>query len=323
MAGPASSAFRVEDVVLRLRAEDDALGAVARACLVDLGFEPEHRPTRDQVDLHISLVRDLAPPDPHRRVCGLERIAGGFSVGANGFRLTFGPEKGSASISVSTDKSQAEVGDVVTRAALALLRYARRYVLHAACAARTDGEGCLLVAPSGCGKSTLALGLAVAGWHHVADDLVLLGRPDKPLRVRRISQTLAVDPATAALFLPFLPALCVSAAPGHDKARVDAGVLFPERLRISCSPILICFPEIADAQASTLQRLEAAEVVVRLARQVNVIPGMEPAIAADQLETCRRLAEQCAGYRLLAGRDLGTSPWLLSDLIYPLLRCTP
>lgn len=316
---------RLHGIGLEVRTDDaEQRGGVAEALRL-LGFAHTTPPLEpDRLRLQVMRTAEPAgvPPGAVRIACEgdeqLYRVPDGFLLDTPALQIRFQPERRSAQLTVRERQDlefrNAALFSGLLCAVLALLRYRRRYGLHAACLVLPGGSGCLLPAPSGSGKSTLAAGLAHRGWGYLSDDLVLLSEAEDGIRAQALLRHFSLLPDTAALF-PHAERHRRAHRFGGPKWNVDIRSLFPAQQADACRPRLILFPEITGHPESTLTPLGASEALLRLLAQVNVSMEMEPEIVARQMALCRRLVAQCRSFRLSSGTDLKHEPGRLAELL--------
>jgi hypothetical protein len=200
------------------------------------------------------------------------------------------------------------------------LRRAGLFDLHAACAVEPRTGGGLLVAgPSGSGKSSLTIRLASAGWGYLTDDMLTLraeaGGPVRAHAFRRafsVSERSLEGAGRGSLRLLLGPP--VNSDP--SKRSLDPAEGFPGQFVESCVPRVLCFAELTGEAVSRLERLSQAEAMRRLVVH-SPWASYDRATAREHLGALARLAAQCRGFRLAAGRDLAAAPPRADELLAP------
>jgi len=181
---------------------------------------------------------------------------------------------------------------------------------HAAAVGSAAG-GLLLAGAGGSGKSTTSLACLEAGMDFISDDYCIVGsQPDA--RAFSIYCSAKSDEA----MLQKLPGLAPSRQPRNDPAGEKALLLlherFAERLAPSRRLLALLAPTVRDRPSSALQPIGALEAVRALApTTMEQIAGPD----ASAWRTILSLARQLPCYRLELGRDVGSTPPLLSGLI--------
>jgi hypothetical protein len=197
---------------------------------------------------------------------------------------------------------------------LPLLETAKRhglFGLHAAAASR-GGRGLLLPGTSGSGKSTLTIALARGGYDMLGDDLVFLRGDSEELDALAFTDDIDVTESTAALFPSLRSELGGPPDPGWPKRAVAPDDDLGASVVTSCRPAALVFPTVGAADRSSLEPLNPAEALLRLAPDVLMT---DPAAAQAHLDVLGRLVRGCTCWRLETGRDLDAVPGLLAPLL--------
>jgi hypothetical protein len=205
---------------------------------------------------------------------------------------------------------------VFTFSLLELLRHHGLYHLHAAAVERR-GAGLLITGDTGAGKSTLTVLLARAGWGFLSDDAVLLRLAAGGVEARALPTPFHVDPALSAS-LPELAALG-AAAPynGGPKRELDPEQLYGREFRPTVEPRVLLFPRVHRRAVPPpaqqvgpgiwLRQVSPGQAVAELIR-ASALVLLDERAAAGHLESLRRLALSCAGFRLYHGPEALEAP---------------
>ena len=218
----------------------------------------------------------------------------------------------------STDQRRNPLFYLISHSVVILLRYRGWFGLHAAALAQDD-RGVLLAASSDSGKSTAALNLVRAGWQHLSDDTVLLRSNDEAIRAFSFRRDFCLDPDATALFPELEGHAWPPSLSDATKWRVDMGAIYPGQFRPSCRPQVLILPQIIDAPASRLEPAEPLETIAELTYQSALFLTPQRPVANQHLDLIRDLVDQCACYRLHAGRDLIDDSKRIHHLLAPLV----
>lgn len=188
----------------------------------------------------------------------------------------------------------------------------QRFALHAGCLAR-DGHAVLLAGTTGAGKSTLALALARLGLDYLSDDLVFLSRRrDGFVQVIGFADAVGVTAGTVDLIRELAAAASSDPEPGFHKHLIRVEDVFQTRLIETSQPRVLVFPQVSDADESSLTPLEPGEAWLRLVPDVLLT---DEASSQAHVSTIARLTEGVSCYRLQTGRDLQAAARLVSELL--------
>lgn len=210
------------------------------------------------------------------------------------------------------DLDSTTLSRVLSQAFSAVLRRCGLYDIHSAAVVPPDETGAVLIAgPSGSGKSTLTAKVAAAGWAYLTDDTLILRNDVAGVEAIALRQFFALTPATVAVF----PDMQTTPLPDNRKARFTPQEFFAGHQIEAAKPSVMLFPSIMREPATRLVRLSQSEAMSRL---LKLCPWAcyDANSASDHLAVLGRLAQETAGFDILAGTDVLQDPRLASDLIY-------
>lgn len=179
--------------------------------------------------------------------------------------------------------------------------------LHAAGIVRDD-RGLLLVGPSGSGKSTHALGMLLAGFRCLSDEIILL-EPDGsmawpfPRSFHAKADTLRLFPELRR------PDAGSGFADSSGKARFDPAVIRKDWVSRPARPAWLVFPRYNPAGGDELQPLGETEALSMMIEQAINLTSF----GQGGIEVLIRLVRSCECYRLGAS-DVKRACTLLSEL---------
>lgn len=187
--------------------------------------------------------------------------------------------------------------------------------LHAAAVA-SDARAILLLGASGAGKSTLCAMLGTVGWDVLSEDISLLWEAGAPHVAPTTTGTCLWDDSRAALGLAAARWTPLAGYDGKSHCQADQqGGVAPVPLAA-----LVFVQRAPDAAAPKLQRLRAAEALIRAAQQrVRFNPGDDSGREAlDLFARLRAIVRVTPCYRLTYRGDyaaLGTVEPVLRGLL--------
>lgn len=309
------STFALHGFAVCVDAGTQATSSRAAAVLLHFGAHPAPAPPGSPLAI---TLRVAAPPPvdgplvaTHLDLRVHRGAAGTWIVGpASTTRVT--PDGSASETWLAADDAPLHV---LTYVLSNQLRAQGAWVLHAACLARPDGSGVLLVGPSGAGKSTLAATLLSRGFALLSDDSVLL-RPPEVLALRR---GVFLEPGPAAAHFPewsgrFAATPLVEAT----KHQLDPEVLAGRCLE-RCRAAALWLPQVADADATTIEAVPPSEALFVLARESR-LAELDPAGAPAHLAALGALAGSVRAARLHLGRDVLRAPDAVADRLRPLVE---
>ena len=205
---------------------------------------------------------------------------------------------------------------VVNYAISTALRRCGLFELHSGAVVNPQNQrGVLLAGSSGSGKSTLTLQLVASGWRYLTDDVLFLKPDGVAFKAYPLRRTFAVTQSTVE-------------ASGNRVRDVFAGnewfegtkksftphEIFPETFLPECEPRAVFFPTITEEDQSVVRPLTPSETMIQL---IKLCPWScyDPVTSADHLHALSSLARQCAGFVLLAGKDVLRDPARASELV--------
>lgn len=197
---------------------------------------------------------------------------------------------------------------------LALAEFLKRracYALHAAALA-IDGKCLLFAGTTGAGKSTLTLALLRAGFDFLGDDLVFLQSSPAGLQALAFPEQIDVTNETVHMFPELEHNLEPQQLPGGRKRQVSAERAYKANTVMQCSPAVLVFPRVANADKSVITPMMADEAFLELVPNVLLT---EAHSSQAHLDVLAALVRRCACYRLETGRDLFTLPAMLRALV--------
>lgn len=200
---------------------------------------------------------------------------------------------------------------MLTLPLLELLKRRGYYSLHAA-SLSVEGRGLLIAGKSGAGKSTLTLGLMLAGFDFLGDDMVFLVREPAGLRMLAFPDEIDVTDETAGLFPELRHLLEQPKTHGWHKRQVWAEQLPGVTLAYQARPAALIFPRIAHTAHSAIEPLAPGAALMELAPNVLLT---EAASSRAHLETIAELVRSTACYRLHTGRDLAEAAACLRGVL--------
>ncbi|HEY5837682.1 MAG TPA: hypothetical protein VIT19_01525 [Pyrinomonadaceae bacterium] len=195
------------------------------------------------------------------------------------------------------------------------LRRCDVYEMHSGAVVEPQtGRGVLFAGASGSGKSTLTLQLVANGWQYLTDDVLLLKSVGGMMKAYPVRRAFAVTRSTVDASGSRARAAFANAdwSNGLKKSFMPQEC-FPGAFSPNCEPRSIFFPTITEEDQSVVRRLTRSETMIQL---IKLCPWScyDPVTSPGHLHALSSLARQCAGFMLLAGRDLLRDPARASDL---------
>lgn len=200
----------------------------------------------------------------------------------------------------------------VTYVSLApLLRRRGRYLVHAAAVSAPEGA-ILFVGPTHSGKTTTGLALILAGWKHLASDVVILAQSERGIVAYPTPGFVNVRPRTFEL-LPDLRQL--RAGNEAEQSAALGGYLQLETNQWSTpAPVTaICFPQVSAESRSRLEPLDGSLALAQLMEES--IDRWDTAALLEHIEFLTDLGRQASHHRLLLGPDVGELSERLQDAL--------
>lgn len=233
----------------------------------------------------------------------------GLSLHLGGTELAVDSNRGCASCWIAPTfwcYSLAEQRDFFMRGLLLLLRSKKHYGLHANGVVK-ENAGMLVVGPSGRGKTTLTLSLVQAGWRYLGDDVTVLHETSVGVEALAFQQGFACTSQTTEFFPQLPTAMAQSLDTVRQKQWLPLDTYQATQLSTACSPQVLLFPTIVDADESRLVPLNETQTLLGLMEQSAAL-FIEADAAAQQMTMLQQLGRQARGYQLLAGRDVYMNP---------------
>ena len=292
------------------------------------------RPARDAVraDCTVDVFYGPAPPAPSgspafdvpRGVCRADGDALHLDIDESRIVLRPAPAR---RVEVWLGQSEharhpVAIVNALSYAVQGALRKAGLFDLHAACVVEPEsGAGLLVAGPSGSGKSSLTVRLAATGWGYLTDDMLALREESDSIRVWAFRRAFSVsEQSLAGAGLSSLHgALGPPVHSDPTKRSLDPADCFTGQFVESCTPRAICFPVVTGESVSRLLRLPPAETMSRLVRHCPWA-SYDTSTARAHLGALGRLASQCRGFALDAGRDLHEQPGRAAELLAACFR---
>jgi hypothetical protein len=185
--------------------------------------------------------------------------------------------------------------------------------VHAGCVAHREA-GIVMPGPSGAGKSTLVVGLVREGLAFVSDDMVFLTGGPGDMEVHAFPGTVAVSPATEAMFPELKVSVPEPGRTGRDRPkrafRIDE--VFAATTLSRCAPRALVFPSVAHSDRSVLTPIGSDQALLELVPNVVLT---EAASSQAHLDAMGTLVQTTPSWRLATGRDFGRVAAMLRELV--------
>lgn len=313
--------LRLGDTNILLQSDDERIRASWRIIFANALKHEARDAAQIQLSLQLRLASALSVPppayciyrDPQKIVDVYRREDDAFALHfLQGALVYVAPDReevarGQVTFAVSNSE---QLEDVTYTALAPLLRRRDRYLLHAAAASTARGV-VLLVGPTHSGKTTTELALVLAGWQHLAGDVVLLSERDAGLLAHPTPGLLGARSKSFQLLpdlLSLLPETDVTAPIGNARRLV----LPAERWGRADPVVAICFPELNGDRHSTLHPLPASVMLARLMEQS--VDRWDSGSLPQHMAFLERLCLQARGYRLALAPDVERLPQLLAAI---------
>ena len=181
---------------------------------------------------------------------------------------------------------------------------------HAA-AVGSKGGAVLLAGQGGAGKSTTSLACLDAGMDFISDDYCLIASEPKP-RVHSVYCSAKMDKKMLPRFPALSPAVQKRNDPPGEKALLLLDKLFSRQLIPSLPLRALLLPVVSDQDVSSLEPVTALDGIRALAPStLQQISGPDP----EAWRTITSLARKLPSFQLRLGRDPGSTPALICDLL--------
>lgn len=194
-----------------------------------------------------------------------------------------------------------------------LLRYRGLYTMHAT-SLEKNGYGVLIPGHSGRGKTTSFLSLLRSGYRYLSDDHPMLRDMNGHVELLSFPMKVDVTEQTIAFFpeLRHAPVGALHAGP-HKRFFYVEDIYAHAAIGDRCTPAIILFPHVVDAEHSSLERLPRSRVLEELLPQGLV--AYDKDVARRQFVLLSKLAQQVDCYRLYFGRNVEELPKLIDPLL--------
>lgn len=181
-----------------------------------------------------------------------------------------------------------------------LLKESGLYPLHAAGLVKDD-HAVLLPGRSGSGKSTLSLHLVNIGYRLLSDDTVFLKELDGKVMAMSFPEEINVNEQTVELFPELSRVKNFTVNELRQKSSFPIEELYPDSMVDSSVPVLLVFPQITDAEKTTVYPMSRTEALTLGMRYGFFF--LDPSTTGKQFELLSLLAKQVRCYRLHSGRN--------------------
>lgn len=181
-----------------------------------------------------------------------------------------------------------------------LLKEVGLYPFHAAGLAR-NGKAFLFPGRSGSGKSTLSLQLVKNGYRLLSDDTVFLREKDGKVEALSFPEEINVTDETIKLFPDLKKVESFTINELRHKSSFSIEELYPGCMVDASVPVLLVFPQIAEADTTAVTPLSRTEALAMMMRYGFFF--MDPSTTSRHFEILSLLARQTESYRLYLGKD--------------------
>ncbi|HZD10698.1 MAG TPA: hypothetical protein VE553_05085, partial [Candidatus Binatia bacterium] len=307
---------------VRLHSESARIAAHWQELFGDASQAASSALRKPDLSLELQLANTIAPPAAIQPVYrDSQRILDVYQETAGDYKLHFTQ---GALVQLSVENGRSATGIVtpdllrlggledVTYTSLApLLRRRAVFLTHAA-AVGTGAGALLLVGPTHSGKTTTGLALVLAGWKHLASDVVVLSHATGDVLAYPTSGLLAARPPSFRL-LPALRGLLRE----PNKATLPGGGK-PIRLKADQwgKPLpvrAICFPALGPDDQCRLLPLPRAVALARLMEES--IDRWDVAALPEHIEFLSKLVRQSRHFRLTLAPDIERLPGMLEGAL--------
>jgi hypothetical protein len=165
-----------------------------------------------------------------------------------------------------------------------------------------------MVGPTHSGKTTTELALVLAGWRHLASDVVLLSENDAGLLAHPTPGLLSARPKSFRLLpdlVSLLPDTDVPTSIGNARHLMLPADRWGQEDRV----VAICFPELDGTERSSIHPLPSSVALARLMEQS--VDRWDSGSLPQHMAFLERLCRQARCYRLVLAPDVERLPQLL------------
>jgi hypothetical protein len=205
-----------------------------------------------------------------------------------------------------------ERGKPLTRPLIAWYSDRNVQVIHGGLVSQ-DGQGIFFGGWSGSGKSTSALACLHDGFDYLGEDCVGLQKlSDSTFMGYSIYNSAFLETPHLARFPALAPYVQQARFPSEDKSFVLLCQVFPERLKNSVPIGVVVLPRVIDLSESRIRPALKAKALLTLGP--STLLGL-PGLGSRRLDILARLVEQLPCYWLDLGRDLGSIPRCVKEIV--------
>lgn len=311
--------IRLANVAVHLQSDSELIRAAWQKIFANAPQDIDVVKPATQLSLELQLVRALSPPpaaeciyhDPQGIVDAYRQGATSaitlhFRHGALVRLSPEGPREARGEVTMDIFR-HGHLEDVTFTALAPLLRRLSCYLLHAA-AVTTPAGAVLLVGPSHSGKTTTGLALVLAGWKHLASDVVVLSHSKTGIVAHPTAGVLSARTRSFEL-LPKLHELLQERRRTGPDVEQEHLTIAPKQWSSAMPVTTICFPQVTGESPSSLQRLEGGLALAQLMQES--VDRWDADALLQHIEFLTTLSRQVRHYRLALGPDVERLPQLL------------
>ncbi len=167
-----------------------------------------------------------------------------------------------------------------------------------------DGTGIILTGNSGAGKTTLTHSLINSGWRFLADDAIAMRSSDSGLDAWALRRgfALTVNALERTTPPPLWDANCLKEL-GNGKFLAMPTAEVQRQFTSSCRPSAIFFSQVGDTDETVIEKIPDHVALMSTFEQAAALLA-DPDLTASNLSVLSDLINQCACYKIVAGRDV-------------------